>query len=454
MNWNCLSTIVGYFTGPELPKPEITGSYSAFSSIIIPAKLGYPPQELRLSLSFDSRDSSIFTGIACPEADGVCYIPRLSDTFFRGDDSTSSDLLSVGDQEFAGFEFELREVIDARSVAFKESLGFIGVGRGSPLMDGRSLVVQDNAGDELKIGIIDSETYKGLRFPSTWTDGNWEVRAPVKLNAVDISLTFSYNPSENNIVLPRAMEAHVRRALGPSVRITQTLTVFASCFSIPMEVSVGSVTVPISTLRPYGVSFSVIHDSDENLCKTRIRFSDTQTVVIGRLLTRAVDRVILNGDDGSIVVVPRTGSEPLNPFSDPKALVPIYDFPVVGGREITLHHSQTSRGFLQLSRKTVSLVIGDRQVDGYLFKPTFARRENVTPTTWVIPKVGSGSMTRLQNHDGIKISAPALGEDELVVIDEVDIVGIGVIGPRQPDRQLKFKDFELPAKLRFSGEPV
>ena len=332
--------------------------YSAYSGLVTTVSVGEPAQAVKMSLDFLGPESFLYPKAACPPFVSECFDQSLSETF-------QPDLGYSG-HHFGGFlasdkfTFEgLRKVLPVivmlhrlpNSSSMSEVGGSLSLAPSSPLMAWKQLVISQTSlpfSGSASVTILPrGETVEGgLYFLST-SHNRWQIPATLKsLYDVEWAVDLVLDLSEQDVLLPSWLKRDFLASLSPGrfdVRENARLFVSCSLFGTPRHLlSLGiefggeRIRVPAASLLfPNDLSIPIIltHDTQERLCPTRIRFTWSEFVVIGRQLLAAVSKVVLDYKARSVRII-GLGEEELRrswtqvPMQT-KALVPVFTEPVV-----------------------------------------------------------------------------------------------------------------------------
>jgi hypothetical protein len=164
------------------------------------------------------------------------------------------------------------------------------------------------------------------------------------------------------------MENWLCTVVGNTLVVSQSdKRVLTPCNGPPFNFHIEEILIPPALLKLENLRQS------QTMCSTRIRFGDSADASfarIGRVLTRAARKVILNGHDGSITVIPRGSDESVKPFAIPNSLVPLYDNPVVRDARVSLIPSANNRGLILKSSDMQTHLVRGEVLSGYLSRRT------------------------------------------------------------------------------------
>jgi hypothetical protein len=348
-------------------RSNLVESYSAFSGIIAPIAIGNPPKKIDAGLDFNTdAPIALFAGLACPPSQfGRCYDISASSSFDAG-----TDIIGIGDLTVRATIEVVSRVIFKPSVAFSEVSGVVSAGINSELFNNLILSVRDVG--EYHTGIMIEQVMEEPQIePNRWirtsTQYNgWVMRdTSLLLNGALMSgIQIQYDPSVQDIELPRRLLSRFRFDVAID-DVDQSLLI--SCTD--------SLTIAIQPLGTEAIFFHsslIRHRATSGICRTRVRFRDSDRIVVGRILTRSVDRVLLNYRDKTVGIVGRTGRqdwfEPIIPS------VNLYDEPFVSSRmgKEAIIFSNKNDGQLVLAndRPVFTRISADERAFTYVFVRT------------------------------------------------------------------------------------
>jgi hypothetical protein len=450
----------------ERPALYLEGTYSAFSGIVGNVRLGTPGQMLRVSLSFTDETSVMFSPSHCPPLIGACFHPEISASVHPVSDPTGFfiDGVSIGAHYIENFPFFVPHSRAIHTVGYREVAGVVALAKQVHYAQGLRLALEESSelGDnKVLIQLDTADGIAGMVFPTLDPTNQWIIDAGMRVNQIELpSFMFGgihYDPAKKGLAFPWSMRGVVISALGGSgVYVSPKRQVFVDCRSdiqIVISGPSGEIALTSRLLLQQRMVSALLPDGPQMVCQSRIRFTDDvgmNSVLIGRLLTRSVRRVVLDYPTRTVEVFPRHASELLEPYSDPLPMVEVFGEPVVerrlGNNAIVAPtlRNRWSTGLILMNSFPLPWTIPGFEPDQAMI---FRRiRKTGVPERFTRLLSGMNGYTVRFDVERAVLLPSGRGDFEFWKYESPDVIAIVYRRPRaaaQPPA-LRYEDFDLP----------
>lgn len=267
----------------------------------------------------------------------------------------------------------------------------MGFSKTSQISRSLPIAISEHADSHDKVIIQDASSLYGNSLGVTFQlDKNspaWLMEAELAINDFvsdqDLDFGVIYDPSEQGILFPASMADFVMQAIGEDEIFLEDYHLLMRC-NLRVKLSLRSLEDPAEFLL-LNSSFLRFRNSDRSssgLCRTNIRFSSRDSgdhpVVIGRVLTRSVETVILDASREIVRIIPHPVGIDISRFPAPHSLTPLYGMPRVEpgylarrGIVLASTHNVEKGGLILLSNSTLEIELPSGEtVMGYVFLRT------------------------------------------------------------------------------------
>jgi hypothetical protein len=455
----------------ERPALYLEGRYSAFSGIVADVRVGSPRQLMRVSLNFNEEVSVMFRSTLCPPFVSHCFQCSQSTTC-RTSDGIFVDKLVMGDETVSNFEFLVPEIRHQMSIDSMEVSGIVALSRTIAFAHNWKLALEEVErfySDKILIQIDPEPERTGIIFQTINEFPDWIMQIGLSLNGVEMpSATFTgvhYDPAEQDIVFPWTLRDLVVAALGESVLVSARGSVHADCFSrIFIRLHDGESVVELSPQLLFSnpMMSTQVGEGPQRVCLTRIRFGDepeTGAIVVGRLLTRSVQRVVLNYETRAVKMIPRNVANDLGAYADPVPLIDVFGDPVVVNRAwlrpaviLPTITDQWNRGLVLMNKYPRRMVLPGHEESHFAY---VLKRVMPSPVQESFSKLigGMGGFTLRFDPDRAVFLAAGSGQFEFWKYENSGLVVIYYKHPPRILRPLLYEDFALPESSLVQPNP-
>lgn len=442
---------IGSFFSFSAPRLEFRAEYTAWSGPAAWLQIGSEGQNIKVSLETTLPYSIVWKNSKCPAfISGGCYESSESllvkgSSIHGTEIDICSERLIIGGDEWMDFEFahhlvghlrDPRNTMRGRDVA-----GMISLHWNSRTFSGMVLSIQDDPNfpqvtvKELAEG---EEESSAIQFapavtdlPSGWIfGGGWTFKAGIFPGSFQQQETFLYDIGEPDIVIPQAEEDLFMRAFSFPESTARLISKDSKGrWGIPCEsISTIRVWLQISPLGSVLISSRRLAvnpgGTSGTTCPLRIRSSINHLLpTVGRLLTRSVEKVVLDFKNSRLGIVPFpvdspyvTNQSPLvnslylssvQYFGDPELVrVSEGDLRLVLNR-VQQGSTSSEEGYVLESLNPTTRNDGERRSDCWSLYRVWGNERDLTTTTGTlftsirIDSSARGSIQfRLENEEG------------------------------------------------------
>ena len=336
--WRWCQSIGNVYNARESQIAFNSIEYSAISGVVATVSIGTPPQQVRVGIDFSLGSSIIYGSGTCPPFVEACYNAAASTTYLQAGPKPTQVLTEyattlchtsrdeVNKQEMV---FELASAVAPLTARFRDVAGVIGLSRSSVGMSQKMFAVSDDSIIEVFGQTIDF--HRLVTVPAERDSAGWVVEGICRLDGIALhsSRRVLYDPGEHDFLIPFTDWKLLSRSVA-SLRgeLNSEGRLWIFCKAMPPGIAIKFRSFPI---RDFNISPEQLwlplrlEDTMDGRCATRIVFRHgIETLIIGRLLTRKMGRVILNNRDTTLHLPLKRPWPDSNSFESPPAFVPMF----------------------------------------------------------------------------------------------------------------------------------